>query len=72
MIDNVIIALAWLSISSVAVMSGRFLKNPLLAYPVGATASFLLFSLMVNVITAIPAQSTIFEVGSFPATAGGN
>jgi hypothetical protein len=72
LMEYVVFGLIWLSVSSIATLSGRMFRRSAVAYPVGALMSFLLFGLLIAVVTSVPALKVILEMSSFPVVSGGN
>ncbi len=66
MTEAVVFAQIWLSVSSVAVTTGRMIARPLIAYPVGAVLSFLLFGLLLTVAMPVPALGILFDAANLP------
>jgi hypothetical protein len=72
LMEYVVFGLIWLSVSSIATLSGRMFRQPAVAYPVGGLMSFLVFGLLITVVTSVPALKAILEMISFPVVSGGN
>ena len=61
-----IFALVWLAVSSVSVTTGRFARNPLIAYPVAAILSAVVFGLVVLMLALIEALGILGTVRDLP------
>jgi multisubunit Na+/H+ antiporter MnhF subunit len=60
----VVVAVIWLSVTSLAVTLGRVIRSPAIAYPVAAIASFALLALILAVGTAMTSFGLLTEVQS--------
>lgn len=61
-----IFALVWLAVSSVSVTTGRFVRNPLIAYPIAAILSAVVFGLVVLMLALIEALGILGTVRDLP------
>ncbi|MBM7067763.1 hypothetical protein [Actibacterium sp. 188UL27-1] len=59
-------ALLWLAVSSVSVTTGRFIRNPMIAYPVAAILSVLVFGVVVLLLALVEAFGILGTIRDLP------